>query len=491
MAGNLDAESLLHDLSQMGSYGRAESENEAQFPKTLYPVPEHLRAFDPDVALVLGPRGAGKTELFRAVMHFNLLPSLINHVGGVNLRLPDNASWIPAYPIGREFPDAPGLGRFYRDRGSQPHSGIDLWFAYLLRVLRDQFDENARRELEGLNNCQGGSATANFEAFLKAGDAPLLALDRLDKRLEQEGRYIFVGYDELDTFGAGDWTTQSRAITDLIAFWAAYTRRWRRVRAKIFLRTDLFDRHARSGGADLAKIAANRAEITWNDRNIHGLLIKRIANQSPELLEYCKASKLSFKTDDKLGEIPDMSLVKDAKSLFDRMVGAYMGANRNKGLSHRWIVDHVRDGRGRALPRPLVRLVEEAAKLQLDSTNPPKPPKLITPTMLRRALDLVSSDHVKSCKDEWPWIDGLKRRLTGRTVPCHRKELEQHLDSEWKDPWDENNPGVRPTMESPRDFIPYLVEVGILRSRSEDRIDAPDLFLAGLGLKRKGGVLKR
>ena len=41
------------------------------------------------------------------------------------------------------------------------------------------------------------------------------------------------------------------------------------------------------------------------------------------------------------------------------------------------------------------------------------------------------------------------------------------------------------------EMIDYLVEVGIFRERTRERIDVPDLFLSGLGLKRKGGVRKK
>jgi hypothetical protein len=42
-----------------------------------------------------------------------------------------------------------------------------------------------------------------------------------------------------------------------------------------------------------------------------------------------------------------------------------------------------------------------------------------------------------------------------------------------------------------REFIDYLVELGIFRERSEERIDVPDLYLSGLGLIRKGGVKRK
>ena len=48
-----ERQDLLFDLSQMGSSGRAEEEREQTFKRTYFPVPEHIRAFDPSVALVL------------------------------------------------------------------------------------------------------------------------------------------------------------------------------------------------------------------------------------------------------------------------------------------------------------------------------------------------------------------------------------------------------------------------------------------------------
>jgi hypothetical protein len=61
----------------------------------------------------------------------------------------------------------------------------------------------------------------------------------------------------------------------------------------------------------------------------------------------------------------------------------------------------------------------------------------------------------------------------------------------WDDNWGQSGSSIRPPVENARDLIDYLVEVGILRARSDGRLDAADLFLAGLGLKRKGGVRKK
>jgi energy-coupling factor transporter ATP-binding protein EcfA2 len=483
-----DQRSLLQGLAYMGSFGRAEGESESDFPRTFFPVVEHARAFDPEVVLVIGPRGAGKSELFRAVIQLGLLPAISRHVSGVRLPSIDDtkARWLAAYPIQAEFPDALGLGRFLKLQ-TDPQAILKLWFAYLIKILREEFDELARQKLDRLLKQPGGDAFANYETFNSLGDEPLLALDRLDSMLEKSDRRIFLAYDELDTLGGTDWEVMNRAVRGLVNFWATYTRRWRRIRAKIFLRTDLYHRVSVAGGADLAKLSANRAEITWSDRNLYAVLIKRIANTNHDLLQYCQKSKIVFREDHALGFVPEIEQAQDAKAFIERMVGLYMGAGVKKGLAYRWLLEHIRDGRGHALPRPLVRLIEASAELQINLSEYPRMPRLLSPTALRRALDKVSDEHVKQSLDEWPWLENLANALRGENVPWGRREIEWKLE-EVLDTSTRTEEKQRFPTDSSREFVDYLVEVGIFRARSDGRIDVADLFLAGLGLRRKGGV---
>jgi hypothetical protein len=70
-------------------------------------------------------------------------------------------------------------------------------------------------------------------------------------------------------------------------------------------------------------------------------------------------------------------------------------------------------------------------------------------------------------------------------VPWERREIDRHLDRGFGNSWGQGD--IRPPAESAHELVEYLVEVGIFRARAR-RIDVPDLFLAGLGLKRGGGV---
>lgn len=478
---------LLQTMQSIGGAGRAEYEREERVALGFFPVAEHLRLLNPEVVLVVGPRGSGKSQIARVMSDDHLFEAVARYAPAV--RLPSGKSrWIAANSSGSEGFEPLGLRSFISNSGDSTETIRDLWFAYLVRTLRYELNDVERRDLEDLFSPPGANIEAISTEFARLSTRPVVALDRLDARLNEQDRYLFVTYDELDTLGAGDWPLIEAGVRGLVAFWATYSRRWKRIRAKLFLRTDLYERHAKTGGADLAKLAAGRVDLTWNDRDLYGILLKRLANFDHELSNYILSVKgVSWETDPDLGKIPKLRRWQDARPLVERMVGAHMGADKKKGLVFRWLIDHVRDGLGRALPRPFMQLIEEAARQELAHFKSLREPRLLEPAALRRALDRVSSDHVAQSRDEWPWLDAVKARLSSSAlVPWDRdRDVEKLLEG-----FAEQGSSTMPPFEG-RDLLEYLLEVGVLRRRPDGRIDAPDLFLSGLGLKRKGGVRRR
>ena len=486
-----DRDVLLRDLANMGARGSAEHESRDTFRQTFYPVAEHSRAFDPDVALVIGSRGAGKSELFRAAVREKLLPAIARVSAGQLSRMkPERIEWRAGHPLERDFPDVPGLRRFFGSHASDLECAIDLWRAYLLRVLTDHLATSSFSRAPVLT-LQGGDVDRIVQDFQGLLNEPVNALDLLDRKLEAEDRWIIVSYDELDTIGGTDWHAMVLFIHALISFWAENARRWRRIRPKIFLRTDLFRRHAQSFGADLIKLAANRAEITWSDRNLYAMLVKRLANTSEALRKYCVETKITFEHDADLGQIPIIKKSTDARPLIERMVGQYMGAGLKKGQTFAWLISHIRDGNGHAMPRALVWLIEQAASQELERQQATHN-RLLDPRSLRRALDDVSTEHVFQVNThELPWLPGVKQRLDGAGVPMPRREAEKLLGRRWQGSWNDENPDARPPADGVSGLVTQLVEIGVFRVRPDGRIDVPDLFMFGLGLSRKGGVRKR
>jgi hypothetical protein len=475
---------LLEGLARMGDSGRAEGAQGDQLAGGFYPVTEHLRLLDTDVVLVVGPRGSGKTQITRVLTKTDLAKAIVRFAPRV--RLPEQAKWVAAYPAGREVFDGNGLRHFIEQQGSDPAQLRDIWLAYLLRRLKSELGKESLSRLRPLFLPESADVEGVYRALRELGAEPIAALDKLDRELESSGQHLFVTYDELDTLGHGDWDLIEAGIRGLIAFWAAYTRRWQNLRAKLFIRTDLYERHAKVGGADLYKLAASRVELNWSDRDLYAMLLKRIANADSQLAAYLKAAKgIEWKEDPDLGSMPLLRRWDDARPAIERMVGAYMGANQKKGLVYRWLLDHVRDGIGRAYPRPLVQLVELAAVQERQHSETLAKPRLLQPTSLRRALDRVSNDHVVQARDEWSWLDAIRERLAANPlVPYLERDALRLLEADTK------SKNAHPPFEG-KELLEYLIELGILRRRPDRRIDAPDLFLNGLGLRRKGGVRRK
>ena len=186
---------LLDHLSNLG-YGQAEVEDRELFIRRFYPVKQHLRAFDPDVTLIIGERGTGKSAIFNAVFKNKLLAVLAPFAP--DQRLPfketDRINLVPGYPIGAQFPDHRGLKKL----SGTPERFETLWFAYLLRILKDKI---ISKERLGFLDFPGGAPDKVLRSFDDSGNEPLLALDRLDQELLDANQWLFVGYDELDTLG--------------------------------------------------------------------------------------------------------------------------------------------------------------------------------------------------------------------------------------------------------------------------------------------------
>ncbi len=481
---------LRTDLRDLG-YGQAETEAPDIFARRLYPVPEHLRALVPSVVLVVGPRGSGKSAMFKAFFESgDLGSSLVRHASEtVRLRNRSNSTtWKPAYPVKAEFPDTRALTRHI----DSDERAKTLWYIMLVRCLGDEIDPRVWKQLRPMVEPPAAALGTVFEAERKLRANPTAAIDLLEKRLEHEDRWLFVGYDELDTIGGSDWELMARLVRGLVAFWSDYGRRWQRIRAKIFLRSDLFRRHTDMGTADFAKLAANRSELEWSDADILGMLVKRIANTSVRLADYCRRARISFTQDEALGLLPKIEKPGDAYPLLERFAGEFMGAGRKKGYVRNWVLDHLRDGNAQISPRTLVRLFEQAARKDARNLTL-RPPRLLHPTALRDALDDVAQDHVtQAVSSEWPWLHGVRERLRSqRLVPWSRAEVVSLLKSAWDGAWGSDEEGILPPAERPEQLVDYLVELGVFRRRWDDRIDVPDLYLFGLDLRRKGGVSRR
>ena len=487
MKMNLDPNTLRQALIDMSGAGQAETGDHAIALKRFLPLTEHARIFEPENLLIIGHRGAGKTQLFRALQSADGVAAVQTVAKRLDEKQLKMTQWLVGYTSsGTEFPAELVFQQFAK--GKQPVDLQLVWLGYLLRVLcRQQALPAAEIPAEILEVTQqdGVQLDSLFATMQKHLPLCINTLDRFDASLEKEGRWVFVAYDELDRVSSSDWEQLAAILRGLVQFWSSHTRRWRRLRPKIFLRCDLYERAA-IVGPDVSKISAQRLELNWTPRELYALLAKRFYNQSPILVRtYLGKALPSGEDRGNLGWMPTATDTEDYRPMVEKICGEFMGDSAKKGFTFSWIPTHLQDGRGQVLPRSFVKLFEKAAQLEQGSVKVALP-RLLHHSALRGALDQVSLDRMEEFKEELPWIDRVRTRLVdaGLNVPIERIALQRVLDGiDWSQTSD------RPAQRSGYDLLQFLGDLGIFYVRAEDnRVDVRDIYLKGLGFKRKGGV---
>lgn len=486
------ADELLDQVVAVAGEGMAENapENVHDFLKQFLPIPRHFRVFDPSARVIIGDKGAGKSQLFQALKYDEgrkLLTDLATE-NRYNVLPLERSAWCVGFETGGA--NHPPSGMFDALAGRGPADLRTLWLALLLKVLNEEF-KRARLEIPAPYRtalervASGWDLAALIDATREAEGVIFATLDRLEEWLANADRYVVVVYDELDRVSPGDWSIVQSVLQGLVQFWAAYSRRWQRLRCKIFLRRDLFDRAA-IRGPDVAKIAWNPVELVWSPGELYQLLFKRLANVSAEMKSYLERGRLTFVERGLLGFTPTAQRDTEFAHVVKHMFGEHMGKDASKGLTLRWIPRHLQDGHGRGLPRPLLRLMQEAAKIEKRDRQAERP-HLVHHTALRGGLEKVSEFRVEELvSEEFPWMRHVEKAFEARRfkVPAERRTVLKALDIKWPELKE------RPPETDPDGLLDYLVELGIASVRTTGKIDVGDLYMKGLHLKRHGGAAR-
>jgi hypothetical protein len=305
-------------------------------------------------------------------------------------------------------------------------------------------------------------------------------LDKLDEKLIETDDWLFITYDELDRL-VPSYNSLADPIRELLAFWLDRWRRWKRIRPKIFLRTDLF-RDDFLSFPDASKLKAHQVTLEWKHSWLYRLLVKRLANSGLEMTEYLQnIPNLIIKNETDLG----WTVSSDEKlfeELIEIMIGKYMGANAKKGITYRWIPNHLQDAGGRIAPRSFLKLFVLAAERKIKQSEIfDESISLMQPSDLQGALMDTSEDRIRELQEEYPWLESLQNSLLGLEAPIPINIFLNVLKSS-------KLIGQQLPSTNPEEILQYLLQLGVIERRSDGRINMPEIYLHGFGVKRKGGV---
>ena len=479
---------VLAGLVGVGNLGsKAEAIPPADLLRLTLPHPAHINALAPDVILVLGGRGAGKSHLFR----------LLNTPNGPEALDPERRSpylhtslWTTGFAVEalkHRFPSELNFQAFAAGRSRTELMGF--WSGLLLGKLLlentgqlgNQLELRLSPQLVGAFR-KGLDRTSDWHPLVMSElESVSATLDYLDDQLEAKAQYLFVTYDDLDVT-AVEWNEKRALIQALLQFWLGQWRRWRRIRPKIFLRLDLFHPDFLQF-ADASKLDGNKVTLRWTAHQLYALTFKAWANQNDPARAFIEnALNSSFIQNQFLGwTFPGMPSADALRRVVHRMLGEFMGKDRKKGASFDWPPNHLQDALGEIFPRLMLNLFSLAATDERDFSRAPED-LLLAPESVSAGIALVSERRLQELLEEFPWLESVKPKLFGQRVPMVRSEMAALLSTinEWGT--------TRPLNPEPEAVIEHLLRIGVFRIMPDRRIHVPDIYLYGFGLKRSGGI---
>ena len=463
------------------------SHGESLEPERVYLPPSHVKAMDPNTLLVTGMRGAGKTFWWSALQDRGVRQLVGQQIKQSKLSEDTEVrTGFGVIPNLGEYPSKDVLRNLMKDN-VEPRT---IWRTVQAWQLADN-DHPLRRQTSWADRVKYVSSDPE-------------AIERLfqerDAEFDKKGVYFLMLFDALDRC-SDEWKDMYRAIRGLLQT-ALDMRSYRRLRVKVFLRSDQVSEAEIADFPDASKVLSSAIELSWPRRDLYALLWHVLGNgQHGEKLRTFLGSD-----DWKTVEIDPASgkhvftvprqLVSDEdhqRERFHDMTGQWMGTDRRRGFPYTWIPNHLGDTEGRVSPRSFLAALRTAAE---DTTNHhPNHGAALHYNSIKSGVQEASKIRVSEIREDYPWVDRVLDPLGGMVVPCEFDEVEErwkknkvldHLveqmeENEVKLPpshIDEGAAGVRRDIES----------LGVFLRMRDGRINIPDVFRVGYGLGRRGGV---
>ena len=462
----------LADLPDETSYG------ELPKPEYVYLPRSHVNAVDPNTLLVTGMRGAGKTFWWSALQN-----SAVRQLVGQSTRKPSLGEGTEArtgfgIPSRDDYPSKDTLQALMSD-------GVDpriIWRTVQARQLAH--DNHPLR--------QQNTSWPERVRYVSNHIEPIERLFReRDDEFNQQGVYCLILFDALDRC-ADDWQDMYRMIRGLLQT-ALDMRAYRRLRVKVFLRSDQVDETKIADFPDASKVLSSTVELSWPSHELYGLLWYYLAN-GPYGADFRKFLTADDWESVEAGEqrvfsVP-RSLVsrgEDQREKFHVIAGQWMGRGPKRGFPYTWIPNHLADTEGRVSPRSFLAALKTAAEDTAD--RHPDHNHALHYDSIKRGVQEASKTRVLEIQEDYPWVHQILSPLGGMTVPCEFEEIAKRWDlaplaeaveqgAVKLPPRQQDSDGVREDLES----------LGVFFRMRDGRVNIPDVFRVGYGLGRRGGV---
>jgi hypothetical protein len=452
----------------------------------LYMPLGHVKALSLTSSVVVGMRGSGKsywTAVLASKLHREQLAKAA--------RLPDLITThvcvgFALDPSSDDFPSVTVL-RALRDKKAD---ASDVWYAVILQhalgVVRKQYPIL-------------GDWKKKIDWVSRNKEKALEILSECDREISTTGKNLLVVFDALDRL-SNDWEEIRDYIRALLIV-ALECRSRRSIKLKIFLRPDVEEDEAIWKFVDSSKIRANIVELRWRPYDLFGLVILNLANSAVVGEEFreeiSKVVKLDWQEDDGAYFLPRTlsNGEQPARAIIEAISGAWVGTSAKRGYVYTWIPTHLADAKNRLSPRSFLLAFRSAA--EWTESHEPDHERALHFKGIQQGVATASEIRVSEISEDYPWVKPLLEAARGLTVPCYVDDLTvswpKGLAEVVRKTTGSKLPPRRFNTDSIRKgridaLVEDLVELAVLYRTSDGRLNIPDIFRVGFGIKRMGGV---
>ena len=465
-------------LPEGTSHGETPSLADVYLPRS------HAKAMNPNNLLVTGMRGAGKTFWWSAFQNRDVRYLLARRAG--RSILGEQTEVLKGFgitPATERYPGKDTLRRLLA-RGFDPRI---IWRTVQAWQLAGNSHPLRRRN----------SWKDRVEHVRDKPEQTDRLFEERDAEFDNQGVYCLTLFDALDRC-ADDWKDMYRMIRGLLQI-AIEMRSYRRLRLKIFLRSDQLNENEIGDFPDASKALSSVVELSWPRHELYGLLWHYIANDEngAALREFLEGGDWRSTNigDQSLYDVPRILAGKEdrQREKFHQISGPWMGRDRRRGFPYTWIPNHLADTEGRVSPRSFLAALRTAAEDTESNRADHEYP--LHYESIKRGVQEASKIRVRELQEDYPWVHQVLHPLSGMVVPCSFAEIhdcwrnegvldrlaEDVSQNEVKLPplhIKQGAAGVRADLES----------LGIFLRMQDGRVNIPDVFRVGYGLGRRGGI---
>jgi hypothetical protein len=462
------------------TFGGGDSESEPDLDRQFIQTEDFDRFLNPSVALVLGPKGAGKSALFELFAKYgatarqlagdklntvivatgsgfndvseitptDLVPVMTARPGGLE------QLWVTYYAVrlatelrDQGFTSAGPLKQYLRASEQLPDRRI-------LGLLRSVWTAVGGDPPESVDVMVAGSGI-KVAGGARAIDA-LDLLEDIDHVLGASNRRLWLLFDKLDEMFAADRKANREVLESMFAATKRIRTGFRNINPRIFLRTDIWRDLEFAGKSYLDD---KQLRLSWNRSDLARLLLRRATASRPvtEFLAQREAGPAWRHT----SELSDDEVIAGLHNILPPDIDGMLGLD--------WILVRITDASAHAFPRELIGFGNLAREWQSD-VGEPGGNALLSQEALREAFPTVSQRRCESFLTEFPDVKSHLSRFAGLDDwLLERADLRRWFE---------------PLEPSGDDAIMRLYEVGVLEPvdghpRRADRFTVPMLYRPG------------